>query len=154
MKEIYRLDLEYLKVLTQELNDKDKEIQRYCDILSALNNSLPIMVWAKDENMNYLFANKFCCTHLLNTNIKEVVGKNDMFFAERERQSHPGNKKYHTFGEECNISDQEVLRTKNSLHKTESGYCKGNLLTIEIWKEPFWREGNILGIAGAARIVD
>lgn len=148
------IDIDYLKALTAELNEKDKEIQRYCNILCALNNSLPIMVWAKDENEEYIFANKFCCEKLLNTDTEEVLGKTDMFFAERERRNHPENKKYHTFGEQCHISDQEVLKTKKSLHTVESGYAAGKLLTIELWKEPFWLEGDIIGIAGAAIIVD
>lgn len=69
-------------------------------------DTIPDMVWAKDLNQNYIFANKAFCSTILNArDTDEPVGKNDMFFAKRGKESHPENPEWHTFGELCMNSE-------------------------------------------------
>ena len=151
----------HLKKILSQLDEKDREINRlngelkqFNVMIRALCDSLPIMIWAKDLDRNYLFANKLCCELLLNTDVDEVVGKNDMFFANRERAANPGIKPYHTFGETCDESDRLVIATRRTLNVVESGYVKGKPLTIEVKKTPFLiNGGNFIGIVGMAKDV-
>ncbi len=151
----------YLREMLSQLDEKDREIHRlngelkqFNVMVRALCDSLPIMIWAKDLDRNYIFANKLCCKFLLNTNVEEVIGKNDMFFADRERAANPDIKPYHTFGETCDESDRLVIATGKILNIVESGYVKGLPLTIEVKKIPFLvNGGEFIGIVGMAKDV-
>ena len=67
---------------------------------SLISTHLPDMVWVKDLEGNYIFANQSICDNLLMAeNIHEPIGKNDLFFATRERSRCPENLQWHTFGE-------------------------------------------------------
>ncbi len=79
------------------------------DFLKLISKHLPDMLWAKDLDGRYLYANDAICNNLLMATPKEVIGKNDVFFAKREREKHPENKQWHTFGELCFNSDAVVL---------------------------------------------
>ena len=161
MVEEMKQRVETLRKMLFQLDEKDREINRLSDELKQFNvmvralcDSLPIMLWAKDLNRNYLFANKLCCEYLLNTDVNEVIGKNDMFFANRERESHPDIKPYHTFGETCDESDRLVIATRRTLSLIESGYVKGKPLTVEVKKIPFLiNGGNFIGLVGMAKDV-
>ena len=161
MAEEIKQRVETLRKMLSQLDEKDREIHRLSDELKQFNvmvralcDSLPIMIWAKDLDRNYLFANKLCCEHLLNTDVKEVVGKSDMFFADRERAANPSIKPYHTFGETCDESDRLVIATRKMLNIVESGYIKGKPLTIEVKKIPFLiNGGSFIGIVGMAKDV-
>ena len=149
----------YLREMLSQLDEKDREIHRLSDefkqfnvMVRALCDSLPIMVWAKDLDRNYLFANKLCCEYLLNTDVEEVIGKSDMFFAARERVNNPSIKPYHTFGETCDESDRLVIATRKVLNIVESGYVKGKPLTLEVKKIPLLiNGGKFIGLVGMAK---
>ncbi|MBA4358910.1 MAG: hypothetical protein C0405_14415, partial [Desulfovibrio sp.] len=86
---------------------------RYRDLASLLRlmcDNVPDMIWAKDLDRRFLFANKALCEGLLNAkDTSEPVGKNDLFFALRERAAHPDDPVWHTFGEVCQDSDAITL---------------------------------------------
>lgn len=161
MAEELRQRVGRLKEMLSQLEEKDREISRlgeehrqFNTMIRALCDSLPIMIWAKDLNERYLFANKACCEIILNATSDEVIGKNDLFFAEREKKGHSGNNKWHTFGTACHESDQWVITHKERLHKIESGYAKGEVLTLDVVKVPFLiNGGDFIGIVGFAKDV-
>ena len=65
-----------------------------------MSDTMPDMLWAKDLDKKYLFANKALCESLLFANdTNEPIGKTDMYFVERQRRLHPENPEWHTFGE-------------------------------------------------------
>ncbi len=123
------------------------------DILQTLTDNLPDMLWIKDMDGYYLFANKAICNNLLiakDTN--EPIGKNDIFFALREREKHPENKHWHTFGELCFDSDEVTAKNNKPMRFEEYGNVRGKLLYLEVHKAPFYdKEGNILGVVGSGR---
>ena len=147
-----------LRKMSSELLERDEKLEtlyakfkQFSLLMRALCDSLPIMIWAKDVEEKYLFANKMCCEWLLSTNADEVVGKTDIFFAAREQAAHPGEK-WHTFGDTCHKSDQQVLKTGKSLHLVETGYIKGKQVSIDVIKTPFLDNGNnFVGIVGCAK---
>jgi len=111
------------------------------------------MMWVKDLNCKYLYANKALCENLLMAkSLEEAIGKDDIFFANRERALHPDDKEWHTFGELCKNSDLEVLNSGKPMRFEEYGNVRGKLLYLEVFKAPFYdKEGNIIGTVGAGR---
>jgi len=96
------------------------------DLLLQLLDHVPDLIWAKDLEKNYLFANRATCDKLLCAeHPRDVPGRTDLDFAERQRKTHPDNPEWHTFGEICTDSDDVVLREKaleKALARSEKRY--------------------------------
>ncbi len=122
-------------------------------LLKLLTYNLPDMLWVKDMDGTYLYANQAICDGLLMAeNTDEPIGKNDVFFALRERQKHKDNPQWHTFGELCFDSDQVVIDNNKAMKFEEYGNVKGELLYLEVYKAPFYdKNGTIIGTVGAGR---
>jgi hypothetical protein len=70
----------------------------------------------------------------------EPIGKDDMFFVNRARRSHPNNPNWHTFGEICVDSDAVVMNTQQPEQFHEFGNVKGQPLYLDVYKTPFLNE--------------
>lgn len=123
------------------------------ELLKLLTQHLPDMLWVKDINGTYLYANQAICDGLLMAkDTNEPIGKNDVFFAMREREAHSDRPDWHTFGELCFNSDQVVIDNNKAMKFEEYGNVKGELLYLEVYKAPFYdKDGNIIGTVGAGR---
>ncbi|QOP41637.1 PAS domain-containing sensor histidine kinase [Sulfurimonas marina] len=123
------------------------------ELLELLTLHLPDMLWIKEKNGKYIYANKAICDGLLMAeSTDEVVGKDDVFFALREREKHKENPQWHTFGELCFNSDVTVIENNKPMRFEEYGNVKGKMLYLEVFKAPFYdRHGNIIGTVGAGR---
>ena len=112
-------------------------------------------LWAKDLENKYIFCNKTMCERLLMaTNVEEPIGKTDIFFADREREAHPENPDWHTFGEICADSDTITLMEQKPQQFDESGNVKGQFLFLDVHKAPIKDEqGNVIGVVGTGRDV-
>ena len=145
------------KKLQQEINKRvevEKKLAETCRMLRNMCDNLQEMIWCKDLNEKYMFANKAVCENLLFTTIEEVVGKDDIFFALREQALAPSNDKFHTFGVKCHESDRKVLTSGKAIHLDEEGYLKGKKVILEITKSPFFDEaGKLIGIVGSGKFV-
>ena len=132
----------------------EKELIKTVRMMRGMCDNLETMIWCKDLNKNYLFANKVVCENLLFTTTEEVVGKDDIFFALREQALDPGNDKFHTFGKTCHMSDQKVLTSGKAIHLDEMGYLKGKRVVLEITKAPFFDGGGeLIGVVGSGKFV-
>ncbi len=122
-------------------------------LLDLLSDNLPDMLWVKDTEGRYIFANKAICDNLLMAkDTSEPIGKGDVFFALRERETQPDNPHWHTFGELCFNSDEVVIQNNKAMRFEEYGNIKGKLTYLEVFKAPFYdADGNILGTVGAGR---
>lgn len=123
------------------------------DLLRLLTDNLPDMLWIKDLEGRYLFANKALCDHLLMArDTEEPIGKTDLFFAARERARHPEDPDWHTFGEVCRNSDQVTAEANRPMRFEEWGNVRGKPLYLEVHKAPFYDEqGRMLGVLGSGR---
>ena len=123
------------------------------NFLKLISEHLPDMLWAKDIDGKYLFANKQICKNLLMAeNSEEVIGQTDVFFALRERAKHPGNSQWHTFGELCHNSDDVVLDKMEPMRFEEYGNIRGKLVYFDVHKAPFYDEdGSLIGVIGSGR---
>ncbi|MCX6286985.1 MAG: PAS domain S-box protein [Bacteroidetes bacterium] len=139
----------------RKLQESEKKFQDMFRIFRLLADSMPDMLWAKDLEKRFLFANKSHIENLLNAaDNEEPVGKTDMFFAERERLSHSENPHYHSFGELCSDSDDVILNIRKPEKFVESGYIKGKYLILDVYKAPILDEqGKMIGTVGTAREV-
>jgi len=123
------------------------------ELLNLLTEHLPDMLWVKDLDGKYIYANQAICDGLLMAkDTQEPVGKGDVFFALREREAHKDKPDWHTFGELCFNSDQTVIDNDEAMKFEEYGNVKGKLLYLEVYKAPFYdKDGNIIGTVGTGR---
>ncbi len=122
-------------------------------LLELLTKHLPDMLWVKDLDGRYLYVNKAICDGLLMAkDTQEPIGKDDVFFALREREAHKDKPDWHTFGELCFNSDLDVIEQNKPLRFEEYGNVKGKLMYFEVYKAPFYdASGKIIGTVGAGR---
>jgi two-component system sensor histidine kinase/response regulator len=138
---------------TAELAEATEHSKRLANLLRLMCDNEPDMIWAKDLQGRYLFANKAICNQLLiAADTNEPIGKTDMFFAQRQRTLRPQNRDWHTFGELCQDSDAITLERGQPSVYEEYGNIKGNMLYLEVWKAPFVNEfGQVIGTVGCGR---
>ncbi len=121
-------------------------------LLSLISKHSPDMLWIKDLNGRYLYANNAICNGLLIATPDEVIGKTDIFFALREREKYKDNKNWHTFGELCTNTDLETIKYMRPLRFLENGNIQGKMTYLEVDKAPFFDENkNLIGVIGTAR---
>ena len=123
------------------------------ELLNLLTKHLPDMLWVKDLDGKYIYTNQAICDGLLMAkDTQEPIGKGDVFFALRERELHKDKPDWHTFGELCFNSDQDVIDNDEAMKFEEWGNVKGKLMYLEVYKAPFYdKDGNIVGTVGAGR---
>ncbi|HMK44270.1 MAG TPA: PAS domain S-box protein, partial [Dissulfurispiraceae bacterium] len=124
-------------------------------MLQMMTDNIPDMIWAKDVGNRYLFANLSMRERLLCAeSLDEVIGRTDMYFAERQRALRPGDTDWHTFGELCRDSDTIVLKSRVPHLFEESGNVRGIPLRLDVHKAPFFDAGgNLIGTVGCGRDV-
>jgi len=146
--------LEELRNTEDELKSQINNITYQNSLIRAMCDNVPDMIWAKDVNNNYIFANQAIAANLLNaTSTSEPLGKDDLYFAERERLLHPNDPNWHTFGEICKNSDEIVLREKKTRRFQEFGNVKGKFVWLDVYKSPFFFGSELIGVVGSGRDV-
>lgn len=148
-------DITARKETELELSESEQKYKDIHRLFRTISNNMTDLFWAKDLDKRYVFANKAICDNLLNAiDTDEPIGKTDIQFAERERNSHPENPHWHTFGEICQDSDQEIIDTQKPGRFDEYGYVKGKFLYLDVQKSPLFNDvGEMIGVVGSARDV-
>ena len=137
------------------LRESESRAQNLSNMLRLLCDNVPDMIWAKDLNKRYIFANKAVCSELLGaTDTNEPLGKDDLFFAQRERSRFPDNAQWHSFGELCQDSDTLTLQNGKASRFDEYGNVRGEFMFLDVHKAPFLdARGEVIGVVGSARNV-
>ncbi len=148
-------DISERKQAEEALRESERQHKKLYSMVRLMCDNLPDLIWTKDLEGKFVFANKACCDVLLNAkDTDEPIGKTDIYFANREKESHPENPDYHTFGETCTGSDLAVLETKKPQRFDKFGNVKGAFIFLDVYKSPFWdRNGDLIGTVGCAKIV-
>lgn len=135
------------------LLNSTKEYRKFYTMLRLMSDTMPDLVWAKDLRNRYIFVNKATCEKLLKArDTNEPIGKTDLFFANRERNSHPDDPEWYTFGEQCNNSDKKTLEALKPMQFEEFGNVRGKFLYLDVHKAPLFDEdGKLIGIVGSGR---
>ena len=123
------------------------------ELLKLLTQHLPDMLWVKDLDGYFIYVNQAVCDGLLMAkDVLEPIGKNDVYFALRERAFNQDKPYWHTFGELCSDSDYVVIENNKAMKFEEYGNIKGELLYLEVFKAPFYdKDGKIIGTVGVGR---
>ena len=137
------------------LRASEERANRLATMLRLVSDNVPDMIWAKDLNRRYLFANKAICEQLLGaSSTDEPLGRDDLFFAQRQRASHPEDANWHTFGEICRDTDGDTLRSGKPMRFDEAGFVGGRFVSLEVHKAPLVDDhGQLMGVVGTARDV-
>jgi len=110
----------------------------------------PCLMWAKDLEHRYTFANSRMVTWLGGTLFADVRGRTDIELADRSRAQRPGDPDYHTFGEICSDSDSVTLAVGGVCRFLEFGQVRGNFCALQVMKAPLRDdERNIIGTVGS-----
>ena len=135
------------KQLDHEIKMLTEEVATYKGMLHAVAETLPDMMWCKDLNGKYIYANMAIKKGLLFDMSPE--GKCDIELA-TVAKSYFGEDN-HTFGEKCKNSDLIVIETKQPQRFLESGKIKGKMVYLEVFKAPFFVNGELRGVVGTGR---
>lgn len=148
-------DIAGRKHVEESLRESEKKYRQLSSLLRLMADTMPDMLWAKNLNKEYIFANQSICENLLNAaNTEEPLGKTDLFFATREREAHPEAPDWHTFGELCQDSDAVTLQQMKPMQFDEFGNVKGEFLYLDVHKAPLYDDdGQLFGVVGSARNV-
>jgi len=153
LKESY--EKQKVSYLQEEESLKTSEVnyQKLYSMIRLMSDTMPDLLWAKGLDKKFLFVNEAMCRTLLNaSDTFEPIGKTDLFFAQRERESHPDDTNWHTFGELCMDSDAVTLKEMKPMQFDEFGNVKGKFIFLDVHKAPLInRKGEIIGVVGSAR---
>ena len=114
-------------------------------------DNVPDLIWAKDMERKYTFANRALCESILFANdVDEPIGKSSKFFFDRIKNEKPDNEDWHTIGDLSDHSDEFVYKFHKPIRVVISGYIRGRFVEIELQKAPFFdEEHNFIGLVGA-----
>lgn len=129
-----------VKILTEEL-------ALYKGMLYSVSDALPDMLWCKDLDGKYIYANNAIKLGLLFD--MNPIGKTDIEMALKAKE-YFGDEN-HTFGEKCRNSDLIVHELNIPQRFLESGKIKGKMLYLEVFKAPLYINGELKGIVGTGR---
>ena len=137
------------------LKESEQRYKRLQELFRKVADVMPDMVWAKDLEQKFIFVNRAVCDGLLCArDTDEPIGKTDMFFVSRERNAHPDNPHWYTFGEICPDSDAAVIESGHAGQFAESGNVRGQFLALDVIKTPLRdAAGAIIGTVGTGRNV-
>ena len=149
---LYR-DITERKRSKEALRETESKYHELFTLMRLMSDTMPDLLWAKDLNKQFIFANKAHCEKLLHAaDTAEPIGKTDLFFAQRERDLHPENPTWHTFGEVCMDSDAITIKEMREMQFDEYGNVQGRYLYLDVHKAPlFTNEGKLIGVVGSAR---
>lgn len=137
------------------LRESEASASALAGMLRMMCDNVPDMIWAKDLDGRYRFANKAMCEQLLGaSSTDEPVGRDDLYFATRERVAHADDPDWHTFGELCLDTDGKALAAGRASQFEEAGNVRGRYLCLDVQKAPFVDDhGQVIGTVGSARNV-
>lgn len=141
--------------MEEGLRESERRYRSLYSMVRLMCDNVPDLIWSKDLDKKFIFANKSLCDKLLNVkDTDEPIGKTDIYFADRERKSHPDYDQWHTFGEISWDSDSIVMESRKAERFYEFGNVKGEYLLLDMYKAPFWDENEVMiGTVGCGRDV-
>lgn len=117
-------------------------------ILQHIIDCIPDMVWFKDMDGKYVYANKAIKEKLLLC--PNPIGQTDVQLAAKAREFYGAEN--HTFGEKCANSDTITLKECRPSRFMESGKVKGRMMYLEVHKNIVRNQDNeIIGVCGSGR---
>lgn len=135
------------KQLEADIRILTSEVEKYKGMLSSIAEALPDIMWCKDMNGKYIYANSAIKKGLLFSN--DPIGKTDIELANKAKELYGDDN--HTFGEKCENSDKVVKESGLPQRFLECGKVKGKMLYLEVFKAPLIVNGKMVGVVGTGR---
>lgn len=140
------------EILEKELEKARIKIEEYKNILVSIGDTIPDMMWAKSINGQYLYANSCMLDDLFyGMDFNSVIGKTDIELVKKCKKL-VGDEN-HTFGQVCGDSDLVVLKNLKKERFLEWGLINGKEVYLEVYKAPFYKNGEVIGVVGTGRDV-
>ena len=135
------------------LKDSEEKSQQLASMLRLICDNVPDMIWAKDLDNRYVFANKALCEKLLDlVSTDEPLGKTFDFFAQRERDRHPDDPEWYSYGQFAQDIDRHTLSRDEPTIFEESGNVFGKFIFLEVHQARLIdSRGEVIGTVGCAR---
>lgn len=133
--------------LEVKLHSMAKETELTRSMLQIIGETIPDMLWLKDIDGKYVYANRAIREHLLFD--MNPIGKTDIEIANKAKKVFGSNN--HTFGEKCSNSDKVVLESEIAMRFLESGKLQGKMTYLEVYKAPFYVNDVLVGVCGTGR---
>jgi len=148
-----QLEIEDRKNTEEALAESERQYKALYGTMRLMCDNAPDMIWAKDLEGRFLFANETMCRNrLMAKDTDEPIGKTESYFIHREQQKRLGDPQWHTLGESHKDSAEIVLKSKQPGKFQETGYVKGKFVHLDVRKAPFLDEdGCIIGTVGCGR---
>ncbi len=140
-------------ILTLSLQASKSDYKQLYSMLRLVCDNEPDMIWAKDVEGRYIFANKAMCTKLLDAvDTDEPIGKTDKFFTDRSCQKHAGDMPWCNNAEKCRETDMRTMQANTPQRFEEVYFISGEVRCLDVQKAPLYNEeGVIIGTVGSAR---
>ena len=116
-------------------------------MVESVGMAVPDMIWLKDLNGRYMYANKAIREGLLCNN--NPVGLNDVELAGMAKRRF--GEANHTFGEKCANSDGITVERNAPSRFLENGKVRGKMLYLEVFKTPLYAGDELVGVCGVGR---
>ena len=141
------------RLAEEALRLSEQQSQRLASMLRLMCDNVPDMIWAKDNESRYLFANQALCDQLLMAvDTQEPVGKTFDFFVRREQAKHPDDGDWYTFGQFSMDIDRHAISRDEPTVFEESGNVCGKFVFLDIHQARFVNAaGEVIGTVGCAR---
>jgi PAS domain S-box-containing protein len=148
-------DVTDLKRSQEALRQREHQYKALYSMVRLICDNVPDLIWAKDMAGRFTFVNKAMCEKLLQArDTDEPIGKDDLFFAERARNSNLADPHWHDFGELCMNSDRTIIESRRAQRFEEFGNVNGEYLHLDVHKAPLFNtQGEIVGTVGCGRDV-
>lgn len=124
-----------------------EDLEFYKNMIDVIGDTIPDMLWLKDTNGVYHYANTEIRKNLLMCD--DPLGHDDLYLSSKAK-AHYGNDN-HTFGEVCGNSDLIVLKNLKPQRFLESGKVRGKMMYLEVFKAPFYVDDKLFGVCGSGR---
>jgi diguanylate cyclase (GGDEF)-like protein/PAS domain S-box-containing protein len=141
------------KLSEEALRVSEDQSQQLASMLRLMCDNVPDMIWAKDLEGRYTFVNKTLCEKLLGSaSTEEPLGKTFDYFAQRERERHPDDPEWHSFGQYAQDVDRHTLSREAPTIFEESGSVRGSSVFLDVHQARFINaRGEVIGTVGSAR---
>ena len=117
-------------------------------VLQQIIDCMPDMVWFKDLDGKYVYANRAIRDNFLMCN--NPTGCTDLELSKRAKEIYGDEN--HTFGEKCANSDTITIENETPSRFLEIGKIKGNTKYLEVFKNIVRdQDGHIIGVCGTGR---
>lgn len=140
-------------MMNLQIAHSNAEYKNLYSMVRLMCDTVPDMIWAKDLDNRYIFANKAICQNLLCVDdTQEPIGKTNEYFSLRCRDESLPDVTWHTLGDVGSKSDNIILNSQKTGRFEEIGTVRGKNIHLDVIKTPLWNEqGEMIGTVGCAR---